>query len=1070
MMRAMSTRTRLRKSSTIALLLFGSGACALVYQVAWLRELRLVFGASTPASAAVLAVFMAGLGAGSLLLGGRADRTSRPLALYAKLELGIAATAAITPLLLWVARAAYVGLGGTTRVGTVGGTLVRLLLSALVLLPPTLLMGGTLPAAARAATSDDDEGRRDTALLYGGNTLGAVVGAALSTFFLLEVFGTRLTLWLGCCVNALVAMAARALDRGLPALPVAEDVAALAAAVKRGLDTSVSRFVLVAAGMVGLVFLQLELAWYRMLSPLLGGSTYTFGLILAVALLGIGGGGLAYTLRSKSRRPTLVGFSLTCALEALFIVLPLALGDRVALLALYLRPLGVAGLAGHALSWSLITALVVLPPALVSGYQFPLLIGLLGSGRGGIGRHVGLAYATNTAGAIFGSLVGGFVLLPTLGAVRTWALSAWILVTLGLVALVLGVARERRARAGLWPLATVAVVVALMMTSTGPTAVWRHTPIGIGRVDHVLTFRTKNELEAWMRQQRLSVAWEVDGRESSVALAGLTDNAFVVNGKADGSAVMDATTQVMSGLLGAVVSPEVKRALVIGLGTGSTAGWLAKLPGIEAVDVVEIEPAIVDVARELAVVNEAVLDNPKVHVQIGDAREVLLTTPHQYDIIFSEPSNPYRAGIASLFTQEFYEAVKLRLRPGGAFLQWIQGYEIDAHSIRTVYVTLSTTFPVIQSWRTDVDDLLLVARDEEVPIDVAVLRRRAREEPYVRAMTQVWGHADAESVLGHWVAGAELARWLSRSFPELVNTDDRNLLEFGVARSLGRPNRFSVDELRHVATVAGFDAPPLVGVVDGELVDDARMAMAMIQNGNPAPTGAGTEAGRLRQETLRAWAADKPGAAVRAWEQQDRQPTSRLFLMVLADAYASLGQVEVAKPLIEALAAVQPTEAAAVRARLALVVGDRAGAVEALAEAIERYRTDPWPTPVLMRRVIESGVPAVVAGDDALAARFADLLSRPFAAGVQRGLRIGLRFDLAARLSNPSQCVDALVAFEPHGLWRRPFLEKRLACYQRASHPLLALAQRELERFDADAGTSVAEAMGITLEPDAKAP
>ena len=188
----------------VAALLFGSGLCALIYQVAWLRELRLVFGGSTAASAAVLAVFMGGLGAGGLVLGKRAARSARPLGLYGRLELAIAAGAALTPLLVALSRKLYVALGGTPALGLTGGTAVRLLLAVVVLAVPTFLMGGTLPAAAQAVETEGDTGRRRLALLYGANTLGAVTGVWLSNFLLIERLGTRGTLFAACLLNALV--------------------------------------------------------------------------------------------------------------------------------------------------------------------------------------------------------------------------------------------------------------------------------------------------------------------------------------------------------------------------------------------------------------------------------------------------------------------------------------------------------------------------------------------------------------------------------------------------------------------------------------------------------------------------------------------------------------------------------------------------------------------------------------------------------------------------------------------------------------------------------------------------
>ncbi|HZO12929.1 MAG TPA: fused MFS/spermidine synthase, partial [Polyangiaceae bacterium] len=555
----------------IAAFLFVSGMCALIYQVVWMRELRLVFGASTPATAAVLAVFMGGLGVGSHLLGKRADRVKRPFNMYATLEGGIAISAALTPFFLMGARAIYVALGGSQTLGPAFGTIVRLLLSAIVLLPPTLLMGGTLPAAARAATHASDIGRVRTALLYGTNTLGAVTGAALSTFVMLEIFGTRFSLWIAATVNLLLAVLARVYDRRLAeAAPTTE---VLDAEVIEDKDEkqappaskAPTPFVLTAAAGVGLVFLLMELVWYRMLAPLLGGSSYTFGLILAVALLGIGIGGFLYTMRSAVRPADLRGFALSCGLEALFIGLPFALGDRVALMALFLRPTGVMGLWGHVLSWTLVTGVVVLPAAIVAGYQFPLLIALLGRARQSVGQHVGLAYAFNTLGAIVGSLAGGVWLVPGLGCLGTWTLSVWILVVLGVAAIALDV----RARSGyvrlLAPALAVLIAPALIHGAVGPTAVWRHSPIGAGRADEWLDGGTRNALRENMHERRRAITWEVDGRESTIGLYTLNDTAFLVNGKSDGAAVLDSGTQVMSGLLGAILHPgKIKHALVIG--------------------------------------------------------------------------------------------------------------------------------------------------------------------------------------------------------------------------------------------------------------------------------------------------------------------------------------------------------------------------------------------------------------------------------------------------------------------------------------------------------------------------
>jgi len=394
----------------VALLLVGSGFCALVYEVAWLRMLRLVFGVSTAASAAVLAIFLGGLGLGGLLLGRRADRAPSPLRLYADLETGVAVAAAATPLLVAVVARLYFLLGGTAVLGLAGATVLRLALAVAVLGLPAVLMGGTLPAAVRAVERGADAGRRGAGLLYGANTLGAVGGSLYATFLALELLGSNLTVWSASLLNLVLALAARLLAAraGAPAVTPRESTEPAPAAA------APVALVLVAAAAVGFAFLLMELVWYRMLTPLLGGSTYTFGLILTVALAGIGAGGLVYGAGAPARRPTLVGFATTCVLEALCIALPYALGDRLAVLAMQLRPLGFLGFGFLVVVWLAVTMLVVLPAAVVAGYQFPLLVGLLGAGERRVGREVGLAYASNTLGAIVGSLAGGFGLIPLL--------------------------------------------------------------------------------------------------------------------------------------------------------------------------------------------------------------------------------------------------------------------------------------------------------------------------------------------------------------------------------------------------------------------------------------------------------------------------------------------------------------------------------------------------------------------------------------------------------------------------------------------------------------------------------
>src|SRR3954452_22237716 len=395
-----------RRVVSLSLLLFGSGFCALLYQTVWLRQFRLIFGASTAASAAVLAIFMAGLGGGGIVLGERVERSRNPLAMYGGLEIGVAISAGLTPLLFLAVRTAYLAMGGSFGMPGFLVAPVRLILAALVLAIPTFLMGGTLPAAARAAESDDDPERSSVAVLYGINTLGAVAGTLVSTFYLLEHFGNRFTLIGAALFNAFVGLTALLMadrshdERGVgsgewgvgadsPASPLLLSDSPPPTPHSQAPTAIIDeRFIYGAAAVVGFAFLLMELVWYRLLTPLLGGTTFTFGLILAVALLGIGSGSFVYSI-GRRRRATVGGFAICCALEAVFLAVPLALGDRIALLALLLRNLGGIGFHGYVIGWSAVAGLTVFPAAFLSGLQFPLLISLLGTGRERVARHVG---------------------------------------------------------------------------------------------------------------------------------------------------------------------------------------------------------------------------------------------------------------------------------------------------------------------------------------------------------------------------------------------------------------------------------------------------------------------------------------------------------------------------------------------------------------------------------------------------------------------------------------------------------------------------------------------------------
>jgi spermidine synthase len=1010
-----------RRTGITAALLFCSGLSALIYQTVWFREFRLVFGASTFATAAVLAIFMGGLGCGSAILGKRADESGKPLAFYGTLEILIAISAAISPLLLLLIRKLYIALGGSVTLGIGGATVVRLILATLVLGFPTFLMGGTLPAAARAVERDEDHGRRNLALLYGTNTLGAVTGTLLSTFFMLEHLGNHRTLWCAAAVNVIVGSIAIMIGK-------AEDGRSRLSG-QAGLPVLHRSIVLISSAVVGFAFLLMELVWYRMLTPILGGTTFTFGLILATALLGIGLGGAAYSFWSGAVSPTAGAFAVTCTLEGLALILPFGAGDRLAVTANLLRALGPLGFGGDIIGWSLITLFVVFPAAFIAGVQFPILIALLGRGRKGVGRDVGLAYAWNTGGAIAGSLAGGFGLLPLLSAPGCWRLIAILLTALGVITALYAVRQ----------IVIVAVIVIgtiAAMTARGPTAAWRHTGIGAGRAP---ALENTNAIRSWARAARRQLLWDVDGRESSIAVLDADDRVFMVNGKADGSARGDAGTQVMAGMIGAIIHRDPHSALVIGLGTGSTAGWLGAIPSIDRVDVIELEPAVLRVARDNARVNHDVLRNPKVHIRIADAREILLTTNRRYDIIFSEPSNPYRAGIASLYTREYYEAAASRLKPRGMFLQWVQAYDVDTTTIRTIYATIGAVFSHIDTWRTTEADLVLVATREETDYDIDLFRRRFAQEPYASAMHLAWRVESAEGFLSNFVGNDRLPRALGTT--KDLSTDDRTLIEFGFARSVGDRGRFDLNQLLAFSRGAGTNRPSHVrGAVNWHEVELNRWHDPSYEL-SPLETD---EQVRSRSEFTKLYDGDNFAGALSLWEKQPFAPVNSTELSRIAEMLAEAGR-EAAIPLVERLRAGEPTEADALLARVRLRQQRYAESLAALEHAFVRYRADPWPDMNVMGRALDTAA-TLARIDHHMEPRIFELLSKPFSTGQWGDTRKIYQIQVAhAGEGCGARTVAALRAMEPDFPWAYDLLKVRRDCYA-AAH-LSTLAKRANDQW-----------------------
>ena len=1035
-------------------LIFISGCCALAYQVCWFREFRLVFGTSTAANSAVVAIFMGGLGLGGFFFGRVVDRSSRPFFIYALLEIIIALSALLSPYGVALTRKFYIFTGGVAANGPIVSTLTLLFLSVLVMGLPTFLMGGTLPALAATIENRFDRGRRNVGLIYGVNTLGGVLGVLIATFYLLEAIGNRQTIWLAGSANLIVGLVALFIFYILKTQPQ-EPVNSVAthgvtsSNVIKNRDESFSRpyFIYIASLSVGFCFFLMELVWYRMLAPILGGTTYTFGLILATALTGIGLGAWLYRLGSLDRRVTIWAFVFTCLLEAFFIGLPFALGDKLAILAAVLRSLSVFGFSGHIVGWSLICAIVVFPAAVAAGFQFPVLIGLLGEGRESVGKHTGLVYLWNTLGAIVGALAGGFGFIPLFSAPGCWKGVVVILLALGCVALVL---HWRQSKNHVLGLVTVLILFSsslFFINVQGPTAAWRHSAIGVG-LSPQLAQKNRNELQSWLNDYRRQVIWEKDGFESGLGILANDSLSLIINGKSDGNAREDAGTQVMAPMIGAILHPDPKKAMVIGLGTGSSAGWLGQIGSIEKVDVVELEPAVLEMVKRSSPVNHNVLDNGKVNVIIGDGREFLLTSKDKYDLIVSEPSNPYRDGISSLYTQEFYQAVSNRLSEDGIFTQWVQAYHVDSDTIRTLYATLASVFPHVETWATDISDMQFVCSLKKNTYDVPTLNSRVSSDPFRAALQSAWGVTDLEGFLAGFIANNETALALAEEGKQQgpINTDDRMVTEFGFARTLGETALFSIHDFRNEVRERGQHRPELSGRdVDWTHVDSNYLVINFGWIGNRIPEIPGlSNEDRMRHQVYNVFREGNFPAISSSFRNGLWEALVPFDLAVLGEALADGGDHgAVARSVI--VRQYWPGMADAILSRYYWRINDKDQAMAEIEKAFKSFRSDPWQNKTIMVHTMSLAMEMARADKD-LARQLEKLLGEPFSVLILDEYRKFSLLQVAATIDS-QHGAKAIALWEPHVPWNEKFLRYRKKSYEETEHPLANQAAQDLQTF-----------------------
>lgn len=783
-----------------------SGATGLIYEVLWMRMLGLVFGATTLAVSTVLAAFMGGLALGSALAGRLGARVVRPVRAYGLLEIGIALYALAVPFLFALVDNLDAILWQQFHPSFFVFSLWRFLLSCLMLLIPTTLMGATLPLLAAALIHRQGQSSTSVTTLYTRNLVGAIGGSIAAGFFLLPLLGVRSTIYVASLINMIIGLLAIVSDRRAASGVVTDHLSdqvpegrsvnepkSETTAESRPTEVGGTRFWLFCAFVSGFVTISTQVAWTRMLTMIIGSSTYAFSIAVALFLLGLSCGAYMITRLNLGGNLRSMLFKVEI-LTALSLVFSLVIVNRIpAFLISAGLELKIDSWAGLLILQIISVALLILLPAFLMGTVMPLVLVWAGANSGDASvRLVGRSYAVNTIGAIVGAFGAGFVLIPRVSTRFTVLFAAALCVIVAGLAYQPGAdARDVAVRRSFAAGATVVVIVLIFLVTPRTNL----AGLSVGAYDSLVRVIAKSRgsvadnagKQTGPEEHRLLMYEE--GATSTVSVRkDWNVISMAINGRTNASDVEDMPTQVMLGQLPVLLAPDIKNGLVVGFASGVSAGAMLQSP-IESIECVELEPATLRGSRYFEHVNNLPLRDPRLHLIIDDARTYLRVTPARYDMIVSEPSHPWVPGVANLFTTEFFELGRDRLTTEGVFVQWLQIYQLSTDSLRSVLATFQRVFPHILIFRVEGakgKDLLLVGSKSPMPIDQAMARVRERINDSRVAAELARVNIKSEADIRAWFVCDEL-QLKPAVAGAVINTDDNMHIETTVPRESFHP-------------------------------------------------------------------------------------------------------------------------------------------------------------------------------------------------------------------------------------------------------------------------------------------
>ena len=749
----------------------GSGCAALIYEIVWFQMLELVLGSSFVSLGILLGTFMGGMCLGSLLLPQTVSTRWHPLRVYAAIEIaigciGIALVLGISEISSLYAVSALQGFAGILQRGGY---------CAVLLMPPTILMGAALPCLARLARATPD-GMSWLGSLYASNIVGGIIGCVLAGFYLLRLYDMPTATYFAASVNGTVALVSVTL--AFATLYVASGADSTENAVRIP-KLQISRLwpVYLTIALSGMTALGAEVVWTRLLSLLFGPSVYTFSIILAVFLLGLGLGSAAASRCARRIK------NAAAALGACQFLLVVAIAWSAFMIAAVIPfwPIDRAMAPSPWVNYQLDVlrcAWAALPAAFLWGASFPFALAAASSGQEDAGWIVGAVYASNTVGAIVGSLSVGMVLIAWLGTQQVERLLIALSFCGGLLMLT--------------PLArSLPHVFPAESNSTTNKAVMTAGALVVASLLIYVVPRTPAQLIAYgrdfLRFNNISkVLFLGEGVTSSIAVTELASKArqFHIGGKVVASTLpADLRVERMLGHLSALLHPHPRSVLVVGFGAGITAGTFLLYPSIQRIVICEIEPLVPNnVGPFFKRANYDVLKDPRVEIVYDDARHYILTSKEKFDIITSDPIHPWVKGAGNLYTREYFELVKKRLNPGGVITQWIPLYESARATIKSELATFFRAVSGGIAWannrRGKTYDLVASGYRDPTKIDLDELNERLSRPEYARVLASLRevGFSSAIDLFGTYLAQyADVKPWLADA---QINTDKNLRLQY----------------------------------------------------------------------------------------------------------------------------------------------------------------------------------------------------------------------------------------------------------------------------------------------------